>query len=104
MAPCAIHASGTMYHNEITIARFHRIRVIMAFCTCYSAIAEYWDLRGFSSMAPLASHIIVYRVDVVVDFMAVQTVSAPSGVLYHIICLGNGFLPGKMAALTYVLS
>jgi hypothetical protein len=55
-------------------------------------------------MAPLACHIIVYRVDVMVDFMAVQAVSAPFGVLFHIVCLGNEFLPGKMAALAYVLA
>jgi hypothetical protein len=92
-----------MYHNKITVARFHRVRVIMAFRARYSAIAEYRDLRGFGPMAPLACNIIVYRVDIVVDFMAVKAVSAPSGVLFHIVCLGNEFLPGKMAALTYVL-
>ncbi len=104
MAPCTIYASGTMYHNKITIARFHRVRIIMALHTRYSTIAEYRNLRGCSSMAPLAGHVIVYRVDIMVNFMAVQAVSAPSGVLFHIVCLGNGFLPGKMAALTYVLS
>ncbi len=105
MAPCTIYASWAMYHNKITIARFHRVRVIMAFRARYSTIAEYRDLRGFGgSMAPLAGHVIVYRVDIVVNFMAIQAVSAPSGVLFHIVCLGNGFLPGKMAALTYVLS
>ncbi len=76
----------------------------MAFRARYSTIAEHRNLRGFSSMAPLAGHVIVYRVDIVVNFMAIQAVSAPSGVLFHIVCLGNGFLPGKMAALTYVLS
>ncbi len=104
MAPCAIYASWAMYHNKITITRFHRVGVIMAFRACYSAIAEYRELRGFGSMAPLAGHIIVYRVNIVVDFMAIQAVSAPSRVLFHGICLGNEFLSGKMAALTYVLS
>ncbi len=104
MAPCAIYASWAMYHNKISIARFHRVGVIMAFRARYSAIAEYRDLRGFGPMAPLTGHIIVYRVNIVVNFMAIQAVSAPSGVLFHIICLGNGFLPGKMAALTYILS
>ncbi len=76
----------------------------MALRARYSTIAEYRDLRGFGPMAPLTGNIIVYRVDVMVDFMAVQAVSAPFGVLFHIICLGNEFLPGKMAALTYILS
>jgi hypothetical protein len=93
-----------MYHNKISIARFHRVGVIMAFRARYSAIAEYRDLRGLGSMTSLAGHIIVYRVDIMIDFMAVQAVSAPSGVLFHTVCLGNEFLPGKMAALAYILS
>ncbi len=93
MAPCAIYASGAMYHNKITIARFHRVRIIMAFRARYSAIAEYRNLRGFGSMAPLAGHIIIRRVDVMVDFMTVQAVSAPPNMLFHIVCLGNIFLP-----------